>query len=189
MKSIDGLSDATYVNRVAIVRIIYDENDACQALFVTLPELGTEDELNYPEMYDRFTKSKKLGNMSFYDIAGVPDKIYGNISQGFTAHAWYSELYYYVGAGNYYNFYFCSLDYGRRFVSYNPLNNLTKVENWGGDDEIGQDRVNDVCQTMIVSDRKEAKPNTYGISNLPYETIKSTILSFSPFDSRALLEE
>lgn len=183
ISSEEDLSDCIYVNEVAIVRVFFDDNECCKAFFVTLPETGTEEYLSYPELYNWVTASKKLGEVSYYDTVGSPDRIGGNVTQGFP-HVCYVEQNYYVSKGNYYDFYFCSLDYGKKYIDNNPLEDLVPSKKWSGDDEVNQRQLCSPYQSWAISNRNKGKPNTYGISSISNDVIFDILLKPSMFDVR-----
>jgi len=53
-----------------------------------------------------------LGELSYYDFPGTPESVFGFVSNG-NARAFYSESYYFMSGGNYYNYHVASFDYGK----------------------------------------------------------------------------
>ena len=123
-------------------------------------------------MFQKFVNGKKLGEFSFYEIYGSPLNVDTYVTNG-SGHAFYSEEYYFGAPGYYYQYYFMLLDYG-----------IFKKENIN-DTDVSFDDVDDeeitVIDTILVRNRKQSYPNTFGICRSDY--IKEVYKMISTYDN------
>lgn len=182
----DDFLECVYVSEIAAIRVFYDvKTSSCNAFFVTALNRKKSDVLGLPELYSYITGGKNLGEFSYHDIEGKPLQVYGYVTQG-DARSFYMEDYYY-GAGNYYTYYFVSMDYGveRKNTSFasmlKPADTLSYI-----DDEVNVSQ-NTEPNLLVISNRSEVYPNTYGMSFQPVSSrIEELISDYSGFDSRQI---
>lgn len=182
----DDFVECVYVSEIAAVRVFYDvKTNSCSAFFVTALNRQKSNKLGLPELYSYITDGKNLGEFSYYDIKDKPLGVYGYVSQG-AARSFYMENYYY-GAGNYYNYYFISMDYGveRKNTSFASMFELASTVSYI-DDEVNISQ-NTNPYLLVISDRRKVYPNTYGMS-FPGVTsrIRELISDYNGFDSRQI---
>ena len=182
-----GYLECAYVTDAAILRVFYDTStNSCQAFFVTLPP-SKSHKLRMPNAYSDVVSGKALGDYSYHEIFGTPLSVWGYVSQG-TARALYGEEYYYTSAGNYYSFYFLTLDYGFLDSVQDNISSMmltSAFEDSKIDDEVCIDLIVD-GYSSVVKDRYTSAPNTYGISSLPSDETISLISDYTTFDSLQL---
>lgn len=182
-----GYLECAYVTDAAILRVFYDTStNSCQAFFVTLPP-SKSHKLRMPNAYSDVVSGKALGDYSYHEIFGTPLSVWGYVSQG-TARALYGEEYYYASAGNYYSFYFLTLDYGFLDSVQDNISSMmltSAFEDSKIDDEVCIDLIVD-GYSSVVKDRYTSAPNTYGISSLPSDETISLISDYTTFDSLQL---
>lgn len=172
-----------YLMDVASVRVFYDMvGSNCCAFFVTQMKKESCSPLKMADVYSFITDEKPLGEFNYYELAGQPQKVFGFRSQG-NARALYGESYYYASSGNYYDFYFLSLDYGEYESFQQMWNSIDIVEPTAIiDEEVTMaNRADGYIQ--LIRDRKSVHPNTYGISIIPSDTTIDFISSYQSFDS------
>lgn len=137
--------------------------------------------LYMPPPYSYATNGKALGEYNYYEISGPPISVFGYYSVG-VARALYGELYYYMGGGNYYDFYFLSFDYGE----YQSVNSLWHSMDLAGnkkiDDEVGPQNFSKFLSSQLIMDRQTVCPNTFGISDIPSDTMIELIADYHGFD-------
>lgn len=125
-----------------------------------------------------------LGELSYYDFPGIPEHIWGFVSNG-NARAFYGESYYYMSGGNYYEYYIASFDYGK--TGKNPqgfIDSLTFSNNGPIDDEMSEMSPSSY-NTLVIKDRKNNYPNSYGVSTLDVD-MSSLFFSYDWFNSQQL---
>lgn len=186
---VDDYLQCVYLTDLASVRVFYNvPGNKCCAFFVTRMNQNTKCKLYMPSSYSYATGGKPLGDYSYYEISGSPTCVFGYCSQG-VARALYGELYYYMGGGNYYDFYFLSFDYGE----YQSVNSLWKsielVGNKVIDDEVGPQSYSKDLGTQLIADRQTVCPNTFGISDIPSDVMIELIASYREFDSLNFRDE
>lgn len=179
--------ESVYVTDIAILHIFYEQpSDSCCAFFVTLLSENPSDKIMMTDSYSRFVSGKPLGSYCYYEIQGEPISVLGNISQG-VGRAFYGESYDYASSGNYYWFYFLTLDYGtldyERDIA--TIGFTYDLSDSTIDDEVNLNKLYD-GYIQIITNRKLAHPNTYGISALPEEETFELISSYRSFDSLQL---
>ena len=182
----DDFVECVYVSEIAAVRVFYDvKTNSCNAFFVTALNTQKSDKLGLPKLYSSITGWINLGEFSYYDVEGKPQQVYGYVTQG-AARSFYMEDYYY-GAGNYYNYYFVSLDYGveRKNTSFASMFELASTVSYI-DDEVNISQ-NTNPYLLVISDRSKVYPNTYGMSFQGVTSrIRDLISDYDGFDSRQI---
>lgn len=179
----DNFSEYIYIiDDVIIVTIFFDESDySCKAFFVTL--LGDIQEIVMPDAYSSIISDKPLGEFTFMDINGEPERVSGHSTAG-DGHTFYCEEYYYEGAGNYQNFYFAVLDYTIVNSRGEFNKDITAIQ-----PEINPMRAfSDLSYSDSLTEiRDKYYPNTYGISSLNSRQTFSLIGGvYTDFDSSQL---
>lgn len=178
------LLECVYMFDIVSVKMYFDPSDnSCKAFFVTLMEDVLGADIVIPEAYSSFTTKRPLGEFSFTDIGDDPFTVDGYVSNG-VGRVFYGEQYYFMGSGNYQDFYFAILDYGM-------LNSLAKFD--GFLESIQCDIIRGYgngastlsSSDMLVQQRSTLYPNTYGISVLNGDLTFSLLSSYVGFDSAA----
>ena len=144
---------------------------------------ATDVDIILPEAYSIFVSNKSLGKFAFADIYGTPVNVNGYVSNG-VARAFYGEQYYFVGGGNYNDFYFAVLDYGK-------LNSLSEFSGFLSEVQFDLSLVPDSnngenalsSSDLLVEQRYKLCPNTYGISHLNKDLTFSLFSLYLGFDS------
>ncbi len=182
---VSEILECTYIFDIVSVIAYFDISDnSCKAFFVTLMENDEDIDIILPEAYGFFVSDKPLGKFSFADIWGDPLNIYGYVSNS-VARAFYGEQYYYMGGGNYNDFYFAVLDYGmlnsrsEEFIDFlSEVQPATEIV-------FGSNNGEDVLSSLdlLVEQRSMVCPNTYGISTLNKDLTFSLFSSYLGFDS------
>ena len=179
----DDFVECVYVSEIAAVRVFYDvKTDSCNAFFVTALNAQKSDKLGLPKLYSEITGGKNLGEFSYYDVKGKPLGVYGYVTQG-AARSFYMENYYY-GAGNYYNYYFISMDYGieQKNTLFAAMLELASTVSYI-DDEVNVSQ-NTHPNLLVISDRRKVYPNTYGMSFQGIDSrVKELISDYNGFES------
>lgn len=176
--------ECVYISEIAAVRAFYGtETESCEAFFVTALSNRKIETLKLPGIYSHVTNGKSLGEYSYYDIQDKPLGIDGYVTNG-DARIFYMEQYYY-GAGNYYEYYFCSMDYGAELSGSSFESNMVPADDVSYvDDEVQ----GDFSTPLVLVNRKQVKPNTYGMSYSEVSTrIKELISDYRNFDSRQIV--
>lgn len=179
-----------YFSDISAVQIIYDDSSkSTQAFFVTSLSNKKTDKLHIVKPLYDYDGENILGEASYYDIPGTPQGVLGYVSNG-TARAFYGETYYYNSSGNYYNYYYLSLDYGElKGTVQDFISSLDLVATKDDiiDDEVSSENIlSDYFQ--IIRDRKNAYPNTYGVSgtSIDFDLVVDIISDYSWFDSKQI---
>lgn len=179
----DDFVECVYVSEIAAVRVFYDvKTRSCSAFFVTALSRQKSNKLGLPELYSYITDGKNLGEFSYYDVEGKPQQVHGYVTQG-AARSFYMEDYYY-GAGNYYNYYFVSMDYGveRKNTSFASMFELASTVSYIDDEVNVGPKTN--SNLLVISDRRKVYPNTYGMSfQGAASRIEELISNYDGFDS------
>ncbi len=178
-----------YITEYALVRIFFGkESGCCDAFFVTLTNDSSIGKIKFPKLYSYILDGKKFGKVSYYEIQNEPMSVYGYVTQG-DARSLYSEKYYF-GAGNYYTFYFMSLDYGniKGHMSFSDcFVNVAAGNAEEIDDEVDSSEYRNDC-LYVLGDRKSVYPNTYGVAgNVHLDEIESLIYDYHSFESKQLI--
>lgn len=132
-------------------------------------------------MFQKFVNCKKLGEFSFYEIYGSPLNVDTYVTNG-SGHAFYSEEYYFGAPGYYYQYYFMLLDYG---IFKKENINDTDISFDAADDEEEKEII--ANDTILVSNRKQSYPNTFGICRPEYiKEVYNMISVYYNFDFNKL---
>ena len=119
--------------------------------------------------------------MSYYDLPGSPTYVVGWVTQGI-ARAIYAEVYNYASMGGYYTYCFASLDFGNLNGNVEFfLSQFTIPKQDIIDDEVDISKKKGV---QIITDRKNAFPNTYGVSSS--DEALDALLAYDWFNSTQL---
>lgn len=173
-----------YVTDPAIVSVYYDyESLSCKAFMITSRDDSRKNTVNLPEQYEDCVNGKSLNRFSYYEISGSPNNVYSYGTNG-TSRSFYMESYYFASWGNYYDFYFGSVDYGYP-KSIKELSSL-----FGGNTSDGEIDYSQAEKEGIISgaqltfdDRTKVSPNTYAISSLDYNSTMYLLSDYLSFDS------
>lgn len=174
------LLECVYMFDIVSVIAYYDiTENSCKAFFVTLMKDVSGIDIIMPEAYSFITSNKPLGEFAFTDIYGDPINAYGYASNG-SARSFYGEQSYYMGGGNYQEFYFAILDYGMlnsrgdfydfMYESQFDILPMNNKDNYRPSD-------------LLIQQRSKLYPNTYGISALNYNLTFDLFGSYLGFDS------
>ncbi len=171
----DGYNICAYISDFYVLQFAFDENNSARAYLITALEndKNTKIEIAEKTLREKFV----LGDFSYYDFVGSPMSVEGFVSNG-SARMMYSELYYFNGGGAYYEYYLASLDFG---IGVDKLKIELLNENEDVDDEVTAEK-NKGAQ--IVTNRKQAKPNSFGVADKT-DTMK-LLLDYSQFNSQQL---
>lgn len=182
---VDELLECVYfLGDVISVTLYFDKSDnSCKAFFVTLLKDTLDVDVVMPETYSSFVSDKALGEFAFTEIVGEPDNVYGYVSQG-VGRAFYGEQHYFMGWGNYQDFYFAVLDYGMlsSYVEFGGFLSMIQTEISPLNDSTNIYHSSD----LLIQQRNKLYPNTYGISTLGYKITFSLLGTYVAFDSLPL---
>ena len=170
----DSYERCTLTTDVYVVQAAYDSAGTLRAYLVT--ELGNRDSQivtvgGFP-----------MGDSSFYDYPGKPDKVFGYVSQG-VARCLYAEQY----RTDVENNWLIALDFGRLSV---PLPEFVQSI------QLGVSQVDDEIDMAIITspqtlaDRKQICPNTYGASDVSIgmDEMYDLFFLYNNFDSLSMRE-
>jgi len=170
----ENITEQVYNNKYSVVRAYFD-NEKLVGFFVTAKEKGRK--ISMPEQFEIFCNGNTLGKFTFKEIHNKPQSLVSYITNG-TGHVYYCEDYYFASRGNYYQFYFGYVDYG----FYDMESSMTEFEQ---DEEI-VDILPEKTGGMILIDRSESYPNTYGIVEAQYNTVIELFSNYNTFNLQAL---
>lgn len=165
-----------YVSDYFVVQFVFDEAQSAQGYLITA--LKNDENVNI-EIDDKtmcYPRKIVLGDISFYDFPTAPMSVYGFVSNG-TGRALYAEKYNFTSAGNYYDYYIASLDFGKMNTTFQDFLAAFNMPNGVIDDEVHSNMNNGV---QIITNRKRFSPNTYGVSTIDLTDI---LLTYDWFDS------
>lgn len=164
--------------------LYFDSSDkSCEAFFVTLLKDTLDFSIVMPEIYSSFVSDKPLGEFAFTEIVGEPNNVYGYVSQG-VGRVFYGEQHYFMGWGNYQDFYFAILDYGMlsSYIEFGGFLSMVQTEISPLNDSANIYHSSD----LLIQQRDTLYPNTYGISTLGYKITFSLLGTYVAFDSLPL---
>lgn len=173
---------SAYISDYFVLQIAYDQSQSAKAYIIT--SLDNTDKIDIRLTDSTLHNSFILGELSYYDFPGIPEHIWGFVSNG-NARAFYGESYYYMSGGNYYEYYIASFDYGK--TGKNPqgfIDSLTFSNNGPIDDEMSEMSPSSY-NTLVIKDRKNNYPNSYGVSTLDVD-MSSLFFSYDWFNSQQL---
>lgn len=179
-----------YISDYFVIQMAFDEAESAQAYLIT----ALKNEENVKVEIDDFTLKYMvedpknvltLGDFSYYDFPGKPESVFGFVSNG-TTRMLYSESYYYFSGGNYYNYHIATFDFGKIDGGINWLLcqfGLPPDDPDDFDDELNSQFNNKGVQ--IIRDRKNNRPNTYGVSTLETDILE-LLFTYNWFNSQQL---
>lgn len=171
-----------YVSNYFVLQIAYDPAQSTQAYLITLLDNPEKINLQINDGTLRTANGFILGEFSYYDFPGTPESVCGFVSNG-NARAFYSESYYFMSGGNYYNYHIASFDYGKIGKNIQGfISNLILPGDEPVDDEVMSSQN---CGLQIIKDRKNSYPNSYGVSNQNVD-ISNLLFSYDWFNSQQL---
>ena len=173
---------SAYISDYFVLQIAYDQSQSAKAYIIT--SLDNTDKIDIRLTDSTLHNSFILGELSYYDFPGIPEHIWGFVSNG-NARAFYGDSYYYMSGGNYYEYYIASFDYGK--TGKNPqgfIDSLTFSNNGPIDDEMSEMSPSNY-NTLVIKDRKNNYPNSYGVSTLDVD-MSSLFFSYDWFNSQQL---
>lgn len=172
-----------YVNDYFVLQIAYDQAQAAKAYMITaLDNSDGIDVLVSDSTWDN-VNGITLGELSYYDFPGVPESVFGFVSNG-NARAFYGESYYFMSSGNYYEYYIASFDYGKQGKNAQDfISDLTFPDEEPVDDEVKDSQI--CTYSLILKDRKRNYPNSYGVST-PDIDMSNLLFSYDWFNSQQL---
>lgn len=178
-----------YVTDVAILQAYFDKSAmSCRLFMIIRTDSRRWNQVNLPKQYRYCVNNKPLGKFSYYEIDGQPEHIHSYYTNG-TGRTFYMEQYYYASGGNYYNFYFGTLDYGNFETVGQFWDNLTQSTTVSDDDAEYVTIVDSVLGAeFILENRKACCPNVYAISSpsLSYAEAMLLLSDYTAFDSLQL---
>ncbi len=181
----DKFTFCAYILDYFAIQVAFDEADAAQAYLITALETDSGTSSNKWAIKDATFNSTAhliLGDFSYYDFPSKPESVFGWISNG-TARALYTEMYYFMSSGNYYEYYIASLDFGKLDGSIEDFLAEFGMPQGDIDDEVDSNRNLGI---QVIVDRKKSKPNTYGVSTQESVNIMQMLLSYDWFNSKQL---
>lgn len=182
---VDELLECVYLlDDIISATLYFDSSDkSCEAFFVTLLKDTLDFDIVMPEIYSSFVSDKPLGEFAFTEIVGEPDNVYGYVSQG-VGRAFYGEQHYFMGWGNYQDFYFAVLDYGMlsSYIEFGGFLSMVQTEISPLNDSTNIYHSSD----LLIQQRDALYPNTYGISTLGCKITFSLLGTYVAFDSLPL---
>ena len=124
-----------------------------------------------------------MGESSFYDYPGKPDKVFGYVSQG-VARCIYAEQY----SAETENNWLLALDFGRLSVTLPGFVQSIQLGVEKVDDEVGMAII---TSPQTLADRKQTCPNTYGVSdvNIGMDEMYDLFFLYNNFDSLSMRED
>lgn len=151
-----------YVTDQFLVQVALDQSDATKAYLITAlesekPTHWVINDSTIQSVLDNSSLKLSLGNFSYSDFSDRPEKVYGFVSNG-NPRALYAEYYYFMGSGNYYNYYLASLDFGKTGKTIEGF-----LREFGMPEDHPFPYYSDYCQ--IIEDRSSNCPNSYGVSH------------------------
>lgn len=172
-----------YVTDYFVLQIAYDQAQAAKAYIITaLDNSDGIDVLISDNTWEK-TGGITLGELSYYDFPGVPDSVFGFVSNG-NARAFYGESYYFMSSGNYYEYYIASFDYGKQGKNMqNFIEDLIFPTEEPVDDEVSDSQI--YTYSLLLKDRKRNYPNSYGVST-PDIDMNNLLFSYDWFNSQQL---
>lgn len=136
--------------------------------------------IEIPDMFQKFVNYKQLGDFSFYEISGVPLNVDTYSSVLDNGHWFYSEEYNYGSSGNYYQFYFMLLDYGT--VTIVNIHSIDDDIDPYYETEADDEKLSIDDSSNLVLNRKESYPNTFGVCHSDYiKEVYEMISTFGKF--------
>ena len=177
----DGYLVCAYISEYYALQIAFDEAESACAYLVTA--LKIDD--NFKIKIDDFTFADRknfsnlvLGEFTYYDFPEKPMSVWGFVTNG-SGRYMYSERYYFISNGGYYDYYLASLDYGTclenaEFAFFDEREDI--------DDEVSAEMISG----LQLTNRSEACPNSYGVSDVDSETFDKLLLNYSWFNSQQL---
>jgi len=146
---------------IVMVQAYFDISDnSCQAFFVTLLDDISDIDIKMAKFYSPLVSDKSLGEFSFSEIDQCLVSTYGYTGQGI-GRAFYGEQYNFWTSGNYRNFYFAVLDYGKlnSCAEFSYFLSIIQFVIAPADNSIP-------LPDVVDSKRNNVYPHTYGISAL-----------------------
>ena len=152
-----------YLNDYFLIQVALDESNATRAYMITALENDQAVKWTIKDSTFQYPINNRsldlcLGQFSYCDFSAHPEKILGFVGNG-NARALYAEYYYFMSAGNYYNYYLASVDFGKTgktiegFLREFSMPEVSPYPYY--DDRLNQ----------IIEDRKTNCPNSYGVSD------------------------
>ena len=167
-----------YVSEFYVLQMVFDKAEAAQAYLITSLKNPGGIKLQMDDATLRLDEDYTLGEFSFYDFPESPHSVYGFVSNG-NGRALYSESYYFMGGGNYYEYCIAFLDFGQLSGGEWPHFDIVSSDI---DDEVN---ANMNLGVQIITDRKNSYPNSYGVYNLDID-VYELLFTYDWFNSQQL---
>lgn len=153
-----------YLNDYFLIQVALDESNATRAYMITALENDqavkwTIKDNVFHNLISSRSADFSLGNFSYHDYSDHPEKVFGFVGNG-NMRALYAEYYYFMSAGNYYDYYLASVDFGKTGKS---------IEGFIGEfymPETPPFPYFDDSPNQILKDRTTNCPNSYGVSDM-----------------------
>lgn len=171
-----------YVSDYFILQVAFDPTQSAQAYLITSLNNSKKVTLQINDSTLRTANGFTLGDLSYYDFPGNPESVYGFVSNG-NARAFYSESYYFMSWGNYYNYHIASFDYGK--TGKNTQSFISSFIFTGRDPVDDEVIYSKNCGLQIINDRKNNYPNSYGVSTQDVD-MTELLFSYDWFNSQQL---
>lgn len=179
----ETLMEYLYVTDYAAIRTFFDNKTGnCEAFFTTVIKNKSSERIELPDVYSWMSNHKPLGDFNYNDIDNNLVKICGYVGNG-VVDTFYTECFYSGGSGNYYEFYFATMQYGKNLSGSGERSAEFSLVDEALLDEDLKKLIDKERTVHIMYDRKDSKPNTFGISRIPYESIIDVLMGYDGFDS------
>ena len=176
-----------YISDSFVIQMAFDEAESAQAYLITA--LNSKENIKWKIDDSTFSNALlgtnnglTLGDFSYYDFPGRPMNVFGFVSNG-NARCFYSESYYFMSGGNYYNYYIATFDFGKIDGGIEDLLRQFVISE-DIDDEVNSQFHNN-AGIQIIGDRKGNCPNTYGVSAIGTD-ISELLFTYDWFNSQQL---
>ena len=183
----EGYTLCAYISDFFVIQMAFNEAESAQAYLITA--LNSEKNIKWKIDDSTFTtallgtnKGLTLGDFSYYDFPSKPTSVFGFVSNGNTR-IFYSESYYFMSGGNYYNYHIATFDFGKIDGGIEDLLNQFVIAD-DIDDEVNSQFQNNTG-IQIIGDRKGNCPNTYGVSVMGTD-ISELLFTYDWFNSQQL---
>ena len=174
-----------YISDYFIIQVAFDEEESVCGYLVTLIDKKSVGRLNITGLmsFEKGNPTKfdmVFGKISYYDIPSSPVEVRSFISQG-VGRILYSECYYYGSSGNYNEYCFASLDFGKRDKQFDFIEYLSFDDSEADEETEGMR----TAACPLLANRKKVSPNTYGVAE--NDGVFDVLLNYGWFDSMQLI--
>ena len=167
-----------YISDSYVIQMAFDKANSAQAYLITTLHNDSNIKIEINDETLWLDEDYILGEFSYYDFPGKPINVFGFVTNG-NGRVLYMESYYFMGGGNYYDYYIGFLDFGELINDKWPDIDIIDGDI---DDEVTADKS---LRMFAITNRSDNYPNSYGVSALGMD-IYEILFSYDWFNSQQI---